>query len=200
MRTPHLAWALAALGMLHADSARAQSGLELGVQVAAVHSGEFDATDTGFGGRLSWRPGAIVGFEAEVNIFPQDFPDGRPFSSSRVEGLFGATAGATFDRIRPFARTRIGVVAVQEAPEPFACILIFPPPLNCELASGRNLLAIDVGGGVDIGTTSRTFVRIDLGDRLVRYPGPVFTADRVVRDSSFFVHELRIATGFGVRF
>ena len=127
----------------------------------------------GLGGRVSWRPNSFLGLEAELNVFPRDFPSGRPFSRGRFEGLFGATAGATFDRFRPFVRVRPGFVAVQESPEPFACILIFPPPLTCTLASGRTLAAVDLGGGVDIATTARTFVRVDLGDRLVRYPGPV---------------------------
>jgi hypothetical protein len=35
---------------------------------------------------------------------------------------------------------------------------------------------------------------------MLRYPGPVFDADRVIRDRSFFVHEFRFAAGGGVRF
>ena len=38
----------------------------------------------------------------------------------------------------------------EEAPGPLACITIFPPPLSCELASGRTLMAFDLGGGVDV--------------------------------------------------
>jgi hypothetical protein len=187
----------------HASLAGAQTSpgrIELGGQVVSVSSGQFDATDVGLGGRVSWRPNPIVGLEAELNVFPRDFPSGRPFSRARFEGLFGVTAGATFDRFRPFARVRPGFVAVQESPEPFACILIFPPPLTCTLASGRTLVAVDLGGGIDIMTTERTFVRVDLGDRLVRYPGPVFDSDRMIREDPFFSHEFRFAAGAGVRF
>jgi hypothetical protein len=165
-----------------------------------VSSGQFDAADAGLGGRVSWRPNSFLGLEAELNVFPRDFPSGRPFSRRRFEGLFGATAGATFDRFRPFARVRPGFVAVQESPEPFACILIFPPPLTCTLASGRTLAAVDLGGGIDIATTERTFVRVDLGDRLVRYPGPVFDSHRMIHEDPFFAHEFRFAAGAGVRF
>ena len=195
-------WTLAC-GLMCADHAQAQSQsgrIELGVQVASAFSGQFDAADTGFGGRVSWHPHPVLGVEAEMNVFPRDFPGERPFSRGRLEGLFGVTAGVTFDRIRPFARVRPGFVTVQQAPEPFACILIFPPPLACTLASGRTLPAIDVGGGVDIITTPRTFVRVDFGDRLLKYPGPVFDADRSIRERAFFVHEFRFATGAGVRF
>jgi hypothetical protein len=198
-----LVWGLAVFGVLCAELAGAQSEtgrIELGVQVVSVQSGQFDSPDAGLGGRVSWRPNRFFGLEAELNVFPGDFPDRLPFSRGRLEGLFGATAGVTFNRIRPFARVRPGFVTVQESPAPLACILIYPPPLTCTLATGRTLLAFDLGGGVDIRTTAKTFVRVDVGDRLLRFPGPVFDADRAIRERPFFVHDLRFATGAGVRF
>ena len=196
-------WAALACVLSCVDTAPAQtepSRIELGAQVVSARSGEFDAVDLGFGGRVAWRPIGMLGLETELNLFPQDFPDGGPFSRRRLEVLFGATAGPTIGRVRFFARFRPGIVSVAESPEPFACILIFPPPLACTLASGRTLLAIDLGGGVQISTSPRTFVRMDVGDRMLRYPGPAFDADRVVRDDPFFVHEFRFAAGGGVRF
>jgi len=174
---------------------------EAGVQVASARSGQFDAADAGFGARFAWRPGPVVGLEAELNLYPRGFPDRRPFSRTRVEGLFGATAGVTLGRVRPFARLRPGFVDVHESPGPFPCILIYPPPLACALAGGRTLFALDAGGGVEVALTPRTFVRVDLGDRLVRYPGPVFEFDpRRIREDGFFGHDVRFATGAGLRF
>ncbi len=174
---------------------------ELGAQVASAQSGPFDAVDSGIGGRIAWQPTRLLGLEAELNLDPRRFPDRRPFSSTRVEGLFGATAGVTFGRVRPFVRLRPGFVDVHEAPAPFPCILIYPPPLACALARGRALFALDAGGGVAVTLTPRTFVRVDLGDRLVRYPGPVMEMDprRIHRDA-FFGHDFRFATGAGLRF
>lgn len=193
---------MAAGVLLHAASVVAQEPrLEVGVQVASTQSGQFDAGDAGFGGRIAWRPAPPIGVEAELNLYPRGFPDRRPFSRTRVEGLFGVTAGVTVGRIRPFARLRPGFVDVHEAPAPFPCILIFPPPLACALSSGRTLFALDAGGGVEIAVTPRTFVRVDLGDRLVRYPGPVFESDpRRIREDAFFGHDFRLATGAGLRF
>jgi hypothetical protein len=34
----------------------------------------------------------------------------------------------------------------------------------------------------------------------VRYPGPAFDSDRMIREDSFFAHEFRFAAGAGVRF
>lgn len=187
--------------LLPAATATAQDEFELGVQLASAQSGQFDAADTGIGGRIGWQPIPLVGLEAELNVYPRGFPDGRPFSRTRVEGLFGATAGVTLGRVRPFARLRPGFVDVQEAPDPFPCILIYPPPLACALAAGRTLFALDAGGGVAVALTPRTFVRVDVGDRLVRYPGPVLETDprRIHRDA-FFGHDFRFATGVGLRF
>jgi hypothetical protein len=202
MKHPSLAVPIAVLATLCPAAAIAQSGdarLELGVQLASVVSGEFDRSDTGFGGRLSWFPTHLVGVEGEISVYPGDFPDEPAFSRGRLEGLFGVTVGASVNRIRPFARLRPGFVTFREAPAPFACILIFPPPLACALAAGDTLFALDIGGGVEVFTTRRTFLRVDAGDRLLRYPGPVFHDGRPEEDG-FFGHDFRFAVGGGLRF
>jgi hypothetical protein len=173
---------------------------ELAVILAIAFSSQFDASDAGIGGRIGWRAVPLVTIEAELVHYPGHFADDPAFSRARVEGLFGATVGPRLGRVRPFARIRPGFLRVQEAPEPFPCILIFPPPLACVLASGRTLLAIDLGGGVDVVVGERTFLRIDAGDRLVKYPGPSFDSDRNVHDDGFFGHDLRIAAAGGLRF
>ena len=162
-------------------------------------SSEFETTDVGIGGRLAWHPAAWMGVESEVSFYPAEFPDGVPFSKGRIEGLFGVTVGPSMDRVRPFARLRAGFLDVQEAPAPFACIAIFPPPLACTL-SGRTLPVFDLGGGVEVSATRRVFARIDAGDRMLKYPGPVFDAHREVRNEAFISHDLRVAFGAGLRF
>lgn len=179
----------------------AEGRFELGAQIASVRAGQFDATDIGLGGRVAWRPVRRVGVEAELNVYPREFPGDRAFSRARVEGLFGITGGLSLGPVTPFARVRAGFVDVRESPAPFACILIYPPPLQCTLAAGRTLPAVDLGGGVEIPMTPRAFVRIDLGDRLVRYPAPVFESNpRRIREQPFFGHDFRLATGAGLRF
>jgi hypothetical protein len=183
--------------LVSSTAARAQGRFEAGAQIVVAHSGEFDANDTGVGARFSWRPVDLVGVEAEMNAYPREFPRPRAFSRSRFEGLFGMTIGPRLGRVRPFAKLRPGFVRFRG--EPIACILIFPPPLSCTLAAGRTVFAIDLGGGVELSAGSRTFIRIDAGDRLMRYPGPSFTSGRVVQDH-FFSHDSRISAGAGARF
>ena len=177
----------------------APARIELAGQFAWTAPSEFEGDDRGFGGRIGWRFD-VVTVEAEVNLYPGEFPGEQGFSRSRFEALFGASAGPRLGRVRPFAKVRPGLVRFRSPSEPLACILIFPPPLSCELARGRTLFATDVGGGVDVLAGRGTFVRFDAGDRLVRYPGPVFDSDRNVHDTPFFSHELRVTASAGVRF
>ncbi len=135
--------AIAGFVVARPDPAVAQSRpdrVEVGVQVSSAISSQFDRTDLGLGGRLSWHPIGLIG------------------------------------------------------------ILIFPPPLSCELASGRTLLAFDIGGGVEMFATRQTFVRVGVGDRLLKYPGPVFDNTRAKREDAFFSHDFRFAAGAGLRF
>jgi len=82
---------------------------------------------------------------------------------------------------------------------PFPCVLIYPPPLSCALAAGDTLPAVDLGGGVEFATSERTFIRVDAGDRILKYGGPVL-ADRAVSEDGFFSHDFRFAAGAGLRF
>jgi hypothetical protein len=190
---------LVGLVAVWADRAAAQSSpgrFEVGAQMSTAVSGEFDETVVGVGGRFSWHPGSVLGIESEFNVYPEELV----FSGRQLEGLFGVTVGPWLDRMRPFAKLRAGFLNVGEARRPFACILIYPPPLSCELASGRTLTVFDLGGGVEASVTPRTFVRVEAGDRLVKYPGPIIDRNREVQEDSFFGHDFRFAFGAGLRF
>jgi len=79
------------------------------------------------------------------------------------------------------------------------CILIFPPPLACQLGE-RRVFALDLGGGVDLFVAPRAFVRIDAGDRLLKYPGPSFRSGGRVAQDDFFSHDFRFTAGAGLTF
>lgn len=182
-------------------AAQSASPFEIGVQLALVDSNELDGSDVGGGVRLGWLASPMFGVEAELNVYPRDLPDnGVSISKGRVEALFGVTFGPRYGLFRPFARLRPGLLRIQEAPEPVACILIFPPPLSCVLSGGKTLFALDLGGGVELNITDRTFGRVDIGDRLLRYPGPASDNDRTVHSDDFIGHDLRFTIGGGVRF
>lgn len=185
------------VAIVTAGAAVAQERFDIGAHVAVARSSEFDDTDTGIGGRLSWHPVALIGAEAEMTVYPASFPNANGFSRSRIEGLFGVTAGPRLGGVRPFVRLRPGLLTFRG--QSVVCILIFPPPLSCELARGRTLFALDLGGGVELFPASRAVIRADIGDRIVKYPGPSFRNGRVSQDS-FYSHDFRLSAGAGVRF
>jgi len=161
---------------------------------------EFDQTDLGFGAQFGYRLTPSIALEAEVNIFPGDLTDAAPFSASRLEGLFGVRAGRQWEKVGVFGKVRPGFLRFGAAPEPFACILIFPPPLTCSLASGGTSLAVDLGGVFELYPSPRSFIRFDVGDEMVRFHGPVLRTSSVELSDAFMTHNFRFTIGVGTRF
>ena len=175
--------------------------VELGLHISPAQWSEFDGTDLGIGGRISWLPLPLVGVDAELTLYPSDFPDGFAFTDRRFEGLFGVTVGPRLDRVRPFAKAAAGFLNVAGAPEAIACIAIFPPPLNCLLAGGANMMTYEIGGGLEVNTPAQTFFRADITQRFLKYPGPAFRdGPRERVDEDFFGGALRLTFGAGIRF
>jgi hypothetical protein len=188
------------IALIFSSTAAAQS-FEAGLHIVNSQWSEFDGNDLGVGGRVTFKPSAWIGVDADLSWYPSDFPeDAFAFSGNRFEGLFGVTAGPRLYRIRPFAKAGVGFLRSSAAPEPFACIAIFPPPLNCLMAEGQTLAAIEFGGGVEIDATDRAFVRVDLSDRMLKYPAPAFDRDFQIVDDAFYGHALRFTIGGGWRF
>jgi len=184
-------------------AAVAQSGeprFQLGVQFVGASSGEFNRTALGVSGGVAWHPVPLLGLEANLGIYPGDSTSITALSTSQVEGLLGITIGPRLGRVRPFAKVRPGFVAFRASREPMACVLIYPPPLSCTLASGETVAAVDLGGGIEVFPTRRTFLRFDIGDRMLRYSGPTFDLGGTVRNAAFFSHDFRVAVGGGWRF
>ncbi len=175
--------------------------LEAGAHIATSQWSEFDGNDVGFGGRFTWKPSRMLGVDADLSWYPSDFPDTVAFSGNRIEGLFGVTVGPRLTRTRPFARAAAGFLRSSQAPEGFPCVAIFPPPLVCLMAAGHTMPAFAFGAGVEIDATDRTFVRVDAGARMVRYPGPSFRNGlSEIRDDNFWGTALRFTIGAGYRF
>jgi hypothetical protein len=171
-----------------------------GIHVSVTDSAQFHTRDVGIGGRLSWQAQTWLGIEGELTYFSDAFSDAVAFSGGRIEGLFGVTLGPRVRLLRPFVKARPGFLRYEPADRPIACIAIFPPPLSCTLAAGRTLLAFDIGGGLELFPSRRTFIRGDVGDRIVRFPSPVIDTSGVVHPENFSGHDMHVAIGGGVRF
>lgn len=178
------------------------SRFELGFHFAGQSVSEFDTTDAGLGGRVTYNVSPLIGLEAELNLYPGDLTDQNPFSGSRTEGLFGVKVNVPLlGKVKAFGKARPGFLRFGEAPDVLACIAIYPPPLECSLASGSTALALELGGGVELSTSARSFVRFDVGDNLVRYDvGPALRPKEGIVNGPFWTSNFRFTFGGGFRF
>jgi hypothetical protein len=189
----------AVLLMLFASTGLAQS-LEVGAHVAGARWSEFDGTDFGIGGRLTWKPTAVIGVDANLTWYPDQFDRVDSLRSDRLEGLFGVTVGPKINRLRPFVKGAAGFLKVNGISEGFPCIAIFPPPVSCVLNGGYTMPAYEIGGGVEVDVTSRFYVRGDVSTRILRYPYPTFDGDFRPHEKAYFGGALRFTIGGGFRF
>jgi hypothetical protein len=51
-----------------------------------------------------------------------------------------------------------------------------------------------------VDATKRSFVRVDVADRMIQYPAPTFNEDFERIDEEFYGHALRLTVGVGFRF
>ncbi len=197
-RVGRLAGALA-LAALTGAAAAQERRFELGLEVPIVKLSQVAETDTGLGLRLGFDLSRSVALEAALGYFPADLGD-PAFSGSRTQALLGLKAGRRGEKAGVFATARGGVTSFSEAPAPFPCILIYPPPLSCQMGGGDTLATVELGGAFEYYPSSRSVLRLEVGDQLLRWPGPVIDGTGQVRESDFWDHDLRLSVGFGWRF
>jgi hypothetical protein len=81
--------AISAALVLAAVAASAQS-FEASVHLASSQWSEFDGTDIGGGGRLTFKPTPTIGVDADLTWYPGEFPpDGIPFTGNRSRDCLG---------------------------------------------------------------------------------------------------------------
>lgn len=176
-----------------------QNRTDAGVRVVLTDYSQFDERDVGVGADVSFRLTDWLAADVQVTFFPGDLGDVVPFSGSRTEGLAGIRFGPRFGRTGIFAVVRPGLVRFAEAPDPIACIAIFPPPLVCSLAQGKTVFALNYGGGFDTVVGERMVVRMEIGDLMLKYPGPGIGRDGVF-ETHLWSHNLRATASVGLGF
>jgi hypothetical protein len=105
--------------------------------------------------------------------------------------------GPHLGRTGVYLALRAGAVHFSAAPEPFACILIFPPPLECALAGGDTVPSAQASLGFEAFPGESVVVRVEAGDQLLRYSGPAFTKDRESFESSLWSHNFKAGASVG---
>ena len=177
---------------------QAYSPIEIGAHAASVTlSDAVSGTEekVGFGLNVTYNVSRSFSWDAEGDFFPVASPTGTQHGGRAFLAMVGPKAGWRWHGIGLFVKARPGVAnfantvrvktSVQNG-KPFE--IVFP---------GGHLthLTLDLGGTMEINTSRRTFVRIDVSEMLLRYddrvyhfpgfPGITTTAPGVIGNSLF---------------
>jgi hypothetical protein len=179
--------------------------LEVGADVALLRLSDFDKTNAGIGGRVSYDITRWVSLEGQVDYFPNDDVD-VPASSltpglhvtyhrRRAEAFFGVKSGFRGDRFGVFGKIRPGFTRLTN--QGTECV-----GGVCALATAlvipeyRTEFALDAGGVFEVYPSRRTVARFELSDVAIRHRGfapPCF-------GSGCTSHNLSSRLGVGLRF
>lgn len=180
---------------------------EVGVQFSLVRFRDLNITEAGFGGRFTYNVNRHLAVEAEGDLLPRDtesFPAVLK-GGHKSQAFFGLKVGQRVRRFGLFGKIRPGVVNFSNftrLPEPCNCPIPPPPQFS------ETNFALDVGGVLEIYTSRRTFIRVDVGDTVVfsnsgekvLLPEPVLQNGLVefsfVRSTS---HNPHLKIGMGIR-
>lgn len=174
--------------------------IEVGGQLSVIRlrdpffrSGRLSTEETytvepGLGARLIYNLSRNLSLESEINFFPRNTDEFR--GGRKLQGLFGLKAGKRWNGHGIFGKIRPGLVRYDRED------VIIPTPSTS--------FALDVGGVFELYPTTRTVLRFDLGDTIIRRnvvdrtpspPGPSFVTSN--REN---MHNLQFSVGIGFRF
>lgn len=200
MRTP------ASTGIWWAPTAQpAAPRLEVGAQASFLHLSDFQTTNAGVGGRVSFDVTKWATIEGEADFFPSDdvllppstlTPDLHvAYGRRRADAFFGVKMGVRRDRLGVFAKVRPGFTRLTSSGQPqcvgdvCALALLVRPEYRTEFA-------LDLGGVLEFYPSARTVARFELGDTMIRH--------RSVAPPCWFSsctsHNLSSRLGVGLRF
>lgn len=155
---------------------------------------DYVATDSGFGGRLTWNLTNNIGLEGEVNFFPKErnnFAEPLYINSRRLQGLFGVKAGARGDRMGIFGKARPGFMHFGEGrPDPRIQTFAAVPS-----SFSTTEFALDLGGVLEFYPSRHTALRFDLGDTMIGY-----RRGEVSGRPGLTTHNLQLSVGAAFRF
>jgi len=179
------------------QSVFAQSDLprvEVGAHYTLLRFGEFDTTDSGVGGRLTFNLTNSFAVEGEFNFFPEKrrhFIEPFYINSQRYQGVFGAKYGVRKDKFGIFAKLRPGFIRFGEG--------LLDPSIQTLVEVPNTFksteFVLDWGGVFELYPSRHTVLRLDIGDTII-----FFGNSTVSNNPSFTSHNVQLNMGFGFRF
>lgn len=180
----------------HAQSAVEENRFEIGGHYTAIGLDDFDVVN-GVGGRLGYNFNRHFALDAEANFFPET-KLGNNQSGQKAQGFVGVKAGGRTKYAGLFAKARPGVMFIGEITSGFDCDRT---SFGSTCRVNHNNFALDAGAVAEFYPSSRSIIRLDVGDTMVN----IRRAQRnffngATQTSSDFTHNLQIGIGFGYRF
>ena len=171
------------------------------VEVGAFYTGVklegFGETVNGLGGRFGYNFNKNFALDTEFSFFPEAHLGNRQ-SGQKTQAFAGVKAGARSRYVGVFAKARPGVMFIGEVTSGFNCN---NTSFGQTCRPSHNNFAFDAGGVLELYPSSRSIIRLDAGDTIVRIRnanlgiltgGPTATSDTT--------HNFQFSVGFGYRF
>lgn len=159
-------------------TAQTYSRMEVGAQAASLTlSDPISGTEekSGFGARVTYNASPILAWDAEGDFFPSMSPYGPQRGGRAFMVVAGPKTGWRWRKVGLFLKARPGVVNFSDAARVNTGIDPNGPPYFF-VFPGLHLthLALNLGGTMEINTSRRTFLRIDVSEMLVRYDDRIY--------------------------
>ena len=181
----------------HAESQAAEEyKAEVGVFYTGIHLKGFGETINGFGGRLGYNINRYLALDAEASFMPERHL-GNNQLGQKVQGFIGAKTGLHSRYIGVFAKARPGVMSIGEVTSGFNCS---GNGFGTICRPSHNNFALDAGGVVELYPASRTIIRFDAGDTIVRIGHATAGILSAPVTTSETTHNFQFSVGFGYRF
>jgi len=194
----------------HVSAQSSEPKLEVGTQVTSftlsglLYGYNYNASELGFGGRITYNFNRSVAVEAESNFFPHRSIFGGLGEGRALQAQFGLKAGKRFKKFGVFGKVRPGFLSIGEvfSNEPGSSA-VFQGNTFTNVRIGRQThFTTDVGGVLELYPSPRSIVRFDAGDTIVRY-GPHFDYTpptyELVRLPAYIKHNFQFSAGVGFR-
>ena len=195
-------WMILVLTVPSMAGAQWQSGAdEYRAEVGAFYTGiklnGFGEIVNGLGGRFGYNITKRLAVDTEASFSPKTHL-GNNQVGQKGQVFIGVKSGVRSRYVGVFAKARPGVMFIGEVTSSFSCSRNSSATI-CR--PSHNNFALDAGGVLEFYPSSRTIVRFDAGDTIVRIrnatPGILFSNPSSTSDTT---QNFQFSVGFGYRF
>lgn len=183
------------LGAAQAQTQTDEHKFEAGGLFTSVRLADF-GTAHGLGGRFGYNFNRHVALDTEFSFFPETHLGNEQFGQ-KTQTFVGVKAGARTKHLGAFVKARPGLMFIGELTSGFSC------NRNGAVTTCRpehNNFALDLGGIVEVYPSTRTIVRLDLGDTIVHERQSTLVLFGPPSVASQTTHNFQLSLGFSYRF